>query len=150
MGNSIHGSSADYITRLSSHYTPNPVGTSLHEDSACEENAAHIQDFLSANHDRLARSFFAAHKSYSFPLANSQDETDFVGSIMDEEWPGLREQWLASRMELAKLGGGEESLHIFGWQHMFVETKERVAHKLKVWMENGDLMPLSADVTVKK
>ncbi|KAJ9359941.1 hypothetical protein DTO027B9_1493 [Paecilomyces variotii] len=150
MGNSIQGASADYIARLSSHYTSDPVGTSLHEDSSCEENAAHIEDFLAADHDRLSLSFFAAHKSYSFPLANAQDEVEFVGSRMDEEWPGLRERWLASREEISTLGGGEQGLHLFGWQHMFVDTKERLAHKLDVWIKNGELMPLSADVTARK
>ncbi|GAD99166.1 predicted protein [Paecilomyces variotii No. 5] len=150
MGNSIQGASADYIARLSSHYTASPVGTSLHDDSSCQENVAHIESFLAADHDRLALSFFAAHKSYSFPLANGQDEVGFVGSRMEEEWPGLREKWLASREELSTLGGGEQSLHLFGWQHMFVDTKERLAHKLDIWIKNEELMPLSADVTARK
>lgn len=150
MGNSIDGSHADYISRLSTHYTPNPIGTDIHGDHECAENCAHIQAFTEADHDRLGLSFFAAHKAYSFPLTDGQDESQFVGSKMDETYPGLREWWIESRGEIAKLGGGEESLRMFGWQHMFVETKGRVARKLETWSRNRDLMPLSADITASR
>lgn len=120
----------------------------MHAEDACTENTAHVQDFLESDQDRVAQSFFGAHVSYSFPLLDGQDENTFVSSRIKEELPTLQEEWITSRKEIAEVGAGHESLEIFGWQHMFVETKERLAFKLEEWIRRKDLMPLSADVGV--
>lgn len=148
MGNSIHGSVTEYMARLASHYTAEPIATTLHAEDACTENTAHVQDFLGSDQDRVAQSFFGAHVSYSFPLLDGQDENNFVSGRIKEELPALQEEWMTSRNEIAEVGAGHESLEIFGWQHMFVETKERLAFKLEEWIRIKDLMPLSADVGV--
>lgn len=148
MGNSISGPETDYMARLASHYTPDPVATNVHTDNSCAENAEHVQAFLASDQDRIARAFFAAHVSYSFPLLDQQDENKFVSARINEEIPGLQKPWIESRCEIGKIGAGHESLEIFGWQHMFVETKERLAFKLEDWTRKRDLMPLSADVGV--
>lgn len=148
MGNSIHGPVTDYMARLASHYTAEPIATTLHVEDACTENTAHVQDFLESDQDRVAQSFFGAHVSYSFPLLDGQDENTFVGGRIKEELPALQKEWMTSRNEIAEVGAGHESLEIFGWQHMFVETKERLAFKLEEWIRRKNLMPLSADVGV--
>lgn len=148
MGNSISGPGTDYMARLASHYTPNPVATNVHTGNSCAENTAHVQAFLASDQDRIARAFFAAHVSYSFPLLDQQDENEFMSARIKEEIPGLQKPWIESRCEIGKIGAGHESLEIFGWQHMFVETKGRLAFKLEEWIRKGDLMPLSADVGV--
>ena len=124
------------------------MATNVHTDNSCAENAEHVQAFLASDQDRIARAFFAAHVSYSFPLLDQQDENTFVSARINEEIPGLQKPWIESRCEIGKIGAGHESLDIFGWQHMFVETKERLALKLEDWIRKRDLMPLSADVGV--
>lgn len=146
VGNSVQGPVTKYMARLASHYTAEPYATSLHYDDTCEDNAAHVAAFLQSDQDQVAQSFFGAHVSYSFPLVDGQEENDFVSTRIKEELPGLQEPWDAAKNNIAKLGAGHESLEVFGWQHMFVETKERLACKLEEWIRRKDLMPLSADV----
>ena len=148
VGNSINGPVTDYMARLASHYTPEPHATSVHDDDTCDDNVAHVAAFLQSDQDQVAQSFFGAHVSYSFPLVDGQEENDFLSARIKEELPGLQGPWDTAKNNIAKLGAGHESLEMFGWQHMFVETKERLAHKLEEWITRRDLMPLSADVGV--
>ena len=148
MGNSISGPETDYMARLASHYTPYPVATNVHTDNSCAENTEHVQAFLESDQDRIARACFAAHGSYSSPLLDQKNENEFVSTRIKEKIPGLQKPCIESRCEIGKIGAGHESLEMFGWQHMFVETKERLAFKLEEWIRKGDLMPLSADIGV--
>lgn len=152
MGNSIDGSYADYMSRIPSPNIPRPDGCQYHSDGdSCAENLAHVQEFLAADHGRLGLAFFASHKSYSFPLVSKEDETVFVARMMEQASSGdvnIKSGWMRSKNEADELGTGSGNLRVFGWQHMVLETKGRVARRVEVWRERGDMMPLAADVGV--
>lgn len=120
----------------------------------CAENEAHVAEFLRADHDRIALSFFAVHCAYSFPLMSGEDEVTFVENTMDA-WAGAKEQmrmgvrspaamWRASRDEADALGTGTGSMHLFRWQHAFAESKGRLGWLLQRSLEEAALMPLKA------
>ncbi|ROW17293.1 hypothetical protein VPNG_01289 [Cytospora leucostoma] len=169
MGNSISGGHTEYMKRFGNKSRP-------HTADSCAENEAHVEQFLSADHDRLALAFFASHDSYAFPVSDaegavsgtagdghgSQDtETAFVGNRIDL-WADriasrgefaaagcartLKESWLTSRREADEMGTGHDGMHTFTWQHALLETKARVAKRIERWMEIGELMPLHAPV----
>lgn len=102
MGNSICGPETDYMARLASHYTPNPVATNVHTGNSCTENTAHVQAFPASDQDRIARAFFAAHVSYSFPLLDQQDENEFMSARIKEEIPGLQNHGLSRDVRLGR------------------------------------------------
>ncbi|GLA06911.1 hypothetical protein AnigIFM60653_007861 [Aspergillus niger] len=52
---------------------------------------------------------------------------------MDKYSPGLSQEQTESSQELANLGAGGDDMSIFGWQHVFAETKKGVAEHLKQW-----------------
>lgn len=173
MGNSINGGHTEYIKRFGNKSRP-------HTADFCVENEAHVEEFLSADHDRLALSFFASHDSYAFPVSDtertvsetagigngSQDtETAFVGNRMDlwaqtaasrgdfaaaECARTLKESWMTSRTEADEMGTGHGGMHTFTWQHALLETKARVAKRIERWMEIGELMPLHAPIGVRR
>ncbi|KAH6853952.1 hypothetical protein B0I37DRAFT_401031 [Chaetomium sp. MPI-CAGE-AT-0009] len=121
----------------------------------CAENEAHVEEFLRADHDRIALSFFAVHCAYSFPLTGEEkDEVAFVNKAMDA-WAEKKEQvregvaspaalWKASRDEADILGTGTGSMHLFRWQHAFAESKGRLGWMLQRSLNAAELMPLKA------
>ncbi|KAH6650546.1 hypothetical protein F5144DRAFT_556487 [Chaetomium tenue] len=121
----------------------------------CAENEAHVGEFLRADHDRIALSFFAVHCAYSFPLTGEEkDEVAFVDKAMDA-WAEEKEQvhgdvaspaalWKASRDEADTLGTGTGSMHLFRWQHAFAESKGRLGWLLERSLNAAELMPLKA------
>jgi hypothetical protein len=121
----------------------------------CAENEAHVAEFLRADHDRIALSFFAVHCAYSFPLTGEEkDEVAFVDKAMDA-WAEEKEQvrggiaspaamWKASRDEADILGTGTGSMHLFRWQHAFAESKGRLGWLLQKSLNAAELMPLKA------
>jgi hypothetical protein len=121
----------------------------------CAENEAHVNEFLRADHDRIALSFFAVHCAYSFPLMGEEkDEVAFVDKAMDS-WAEEKEQvrggvaspaamWKASRDEADILGTGTGSMHLFRWQHAFAESKGRLGWLLQRSLNAAELMPLKA------
>ena len=121
----------------------------------CAENEAHVNEFLRADHDRIALSFFAVHCAYSFPLTGEEkDEVAFVDKAMDS-WAEEKEQvrggvaspaamWKASRDEADILGTGTGSMHLFRWQHAFAESKGRLGWLLERSLNAAELMPLKA------
>jgi hypothetical protein len=121
--------------------------------TACQQNEAHIRDFLAASHDRLALSTFAVHPSYPFPLASGEEETKFVESALDVwdaenfgyvEVQNQKEMWRASREEADRLGSGRENMRVFRWQHVSVETKGSLGRLLERSLDKADLLPLKA------
>jgi hypothetical protein len=160
MGNSIIGDYVEYFARVPE--TPcsdRPQLSCMHSDRDCSFNAAHRREFEETDHDRLTLAFFAAHKSYAFPLASRQPEQDFVEECMqgfDERDSSLRatgsvtlsESWRLSREDAEEMGSGHGSLRTFALQHMALETKERIARMVQVSEEEGSLLPLRADVPV--
>lgn len=160
MGNSIVGDYAEYFARVPE--TPcsdRPQLSCLHLDGDCSFNAAHRRVFEETDHDRLTLAFFAAHKSYAFPLASGQPEQDFVEECIkgfDEQHAQLRatgsvtlsESWHRSREDAEEMGSGHGSLRVFALQHMALETKERIARMVQANEEEGSLLPLGADVPV--
>lgn len=141
MGNSIESSTSRYKARVSS-----PSPRNVHGDAHCSENVHHIQSVLSADHESLALAFFASHRSYSFPLHGGEKGEQFAGDKMDACIIGLRDHWRNLSERLECLGGGHGNLRVFGWQHVFLETMDRLAFGLENWIRRGDLMPLSAEV----
>ncbi len=144
MGNSIGGSYSDYMVACSADSPTSHV----HSDQSCPNNIQHISDFLSADHDRLTLAFFANHKHYAFPLATAEDEMigeeRIVEDRMMEESGYLAENWAKSKMEAESLGTAN-SLKVWAWQHVLLETKSRIAKKV---LATTDVMPLSAKVSV--
>jgi hypothetical protein len=158
MGNSINGGHDDYMQRIAtkalSHNCP--------ADEPCIDNEAHTSRVLSADHDRLALSFFALHKAYAFPVSSTDckdDEIAFVEQCI-ERWvedtcadeesevstvaASLKKSWRVSREEADAMGTGGGDMRTFAWQHAFLETKGRIARQLQEWIESSDLMPLNA------
>jgi hypothetical protein len=158
MGNSIDGGHDDYMQRIAtkarSHSCP--------ADESCIDNEAHTAKVLSADHDRLALSFFALHKAYAFPVPSTHckdDEIAFVEQCIetwvedacaDEESKGsvaaasLKESWRVSREEADAMGTGSGNMRTLAWQHAFLETRGRVARRLQEWIKSSELMPLNA------
>ncbi|ORX94547.1 hypothetical protein BCR34DRAFT_499185 [Clohesyomyces aquaticus] len=169
MGNSINGGHNEYMQRFAKkvrvHDSP--------RENPCTDNEMHIQALLAADHDRLALSFFATHKAYAFLVPganhgngnendNDHSETAFVDQGIDmwassagiyasdmsrENATTLKESWRTSKGESDAMGTGAGGMHIFAWQHAFLETKGRVARRIKKWAEVGDMMPLHAPIS---
>ncbi|GES57728.1 hypothetical protein ATEIFO6365_0001101700 [Aspergillus terreus] len=139
MGNSIDGSYEDYMTASSTRQR--------HEEHNCDDNEAHIAKFLVHDHDRLALSFFARHRHYTFDLNSSKTSIDVPGEReevaeqMEQVFPGLAEQWSISDQEAEAMGTSGGSLHMFAWQHAFTETKGRIAELVST---AKDTLPISA------
>ncbi|GME64801.1 uncharacterized protein BDR25DRAFT_386983 [Neofusicoccum parvum] len=171
VGNSISGGHAEYMRRFAAKARPHVCAPG----SPCVENDAHVEDFLAADHDRLALAFFASHRAYAFPVAEKgradggggavDAETAFVERRMDG-WAeavgveagaaaaasarGLKESWRVSRDEADAVGTGAGGMQTFAWQHALLESKARVARRIQRWMEIGELMPLHAPVEGKE
>ena len=173
MGNSINGGHTEYIKRFGNKSRP-------HVADSCTENEDHVEQFLSADHDRLALAFFASHDSYAFPVSDAEGtasetarvshgpqdtETAYVGNRIDlwahiaasrgdftaaECARTLKESWMTSRREADEMGTGHGGMHTFTWQHALLETKARVAKRIQRWMDIGDLMPLHAPVGIRR
>ncbi|KAL1616952.1 hypothetical protein SLS56_011219 [Neofusicoccum ribis] len=170
MGNSVSGGHAEYMRRFAAGARPHVCAAG----SPCAENDAHVEDFLAADHDRLALAFFASHKAYAFPVSEKgraggggavDPETVFVERRMDgwAEAVGveagaaaaararrLKESWRISRDEADAMGTGPGGMQTFAWQHALLESKARVARRIQRWMEIGELMPLHAPVEGKE
>ncbi|KAF2462610.1 uncharacterized protein BDR25DRAFT_386983 [Lindgomyces ingoldianus] len=166
MGNSINGGHAEYMQRFADKARPHNCPTGV----PCTENEAHVKKLLEADHDRLALSFFASHKAYAFPVSDKdgrESDSDhpeiafverrmdtwadtielYVGGKVAAPAKSLKESWRLSRGEANEMGTGAGSMHIFAWQHAFLETKGRVARRIQKWMEIGELMPLHAPIS---
>ncbi|KAF8421185.1 hypothetical protein EV426DRAFT_536704 [Tirmania nivea] len=137
MGNSLNGSFSDYMNRFQ--------GTCEHTDS-CEDNHTHIEEFLASDQDRLSLAIFADHPHYAFPLVSKEEAEDgeiaVVAAAMEKVVPGLAAQWQKAKNEIVTLGAGQ-SLKMFMWQHVLLESGSRVIRML-----NGrtSIMPLTAAV----
>ncbi|KAF2680075.1 hypothetical protein K458DRAFT_445516 [Lentithecium fluviatile CBS 122367] len=165
MGNSINGGHDEYMQRFAAKVRPHNCSA----DEVCIDNEAHITHVLSANHDRLALSFFASHKAYAFSVSyedykdsdSDNAEVAFVEHRMDiwAETIGaydggevaataasLKESWRISREEADAMGTGGGNMRVFAWQHAFLETKGRVVRRIQKWIEIGELMPLHAPI----
>jgi hypothetical protein len=159
MGNSISGGHEEYMQRFANKARPHECNA----ESPCMENKTHIAEFLSADHDRLALSFFASHKAYAFPVTpveNDLSEISFVEQRMrtwasasstihdnasiSETAESLTSSWRISSAEVDAMGTGSGNMRIFAWQHAFLETGGRVAERIEKWVKRGDLMPLHA------
>lgn len=92
--------------------------------------------------------FFAQYRHYALDL-NGQSEEDgnalhehaVVAEHMDHFFPGLARKWFDSNKEADEMGTAGASLHMFGWQHVFTETKGRIA---KMVFEARDTLPIAA------
>ncbi|GCB19386.1 hypothetical protein AAWM_02271 [Aspergillus awamori] len=143
IGNSVHGSYADYLSHLDRLNGPRELLISTHEDSLCTDNSEHLADIAAANHDRIALSFFSHHDFYPFGTTMGSEEIDSVKASMDKYSPGLSQEQTETSQELANLGAGGDDMSIFGWQHVFAETKKGVAEHLKQWTNKVNLLPFS-------
>jgi hypothetical protein len=140
MGNGIDGGHDNYIQRIATQAR----SYSCPEDEPCIDNKAHTARVLSADHDRLALSFFALHKAYAFPVPSThcKDKIAFVEQCIetwvedasaDEESKGSvaaassKKSWRLSREEADAMGTGNGNMRTFAWQHAFLETRGRVA-----------------------
>ncbi|ODA76793.1 hypothetical protein RJ55_07308 [Drechmeria coniospora] len=151
MGNSIRGPATAFVDRVLAAQGCAPPTSRPHRDDACPEYRAHQSQIRRADHDRIARAFFAAHRSYSVPvepfLARPEDEV--IGTLLARLPPHLHAQpfhdmWKKSRSEIDELGGGRGNLATFGWQHVFTETKHGLARLLEKWIADENMMPLHA------
>ena len=92
--------------------------------------------------------FFAQYRHFALDL-NGQSEEDgnalhehaVVAEHMDHFFPGLARKWFDSNKEADEMGTAGASLHMFGWQHVFTETKGRIA---KMVFEARDTLPIAA------
>lgn len=164
MGNSIDGGHSDYMTR----FGQNAKSKQCRRGDLCPRNEAHVSEFLSTDHDRLALAFFASHKAYAFSVSDQNgdnlddSEIDVVRKRM-YDWArrtgrlghdeimttaqSLMTSWRISQEEADIMGTGAESMRTFAWQHAFLETKARIATRIQHWMEAGELMPLHAPIS---
>ncbi|OAQ90478.1 hypothetical protein VFPFJ_04638 [Purpureocillium lilacinum] len=142
VGNSIDGSSTDYLTRLAS-------GTALqlsrlHHDDTCPEAVAHARKLRFTDHERLAKASFAAHPSYCIELEDRPNEPDIINDLLEQAGQSnsidtFRHMWERCAAELGALGGGQESLRMFCWQHVFAETKRGLAEMLRNWIMHVEM-----------
>lgn len=140
MGNSINGSDEDYRRANTT--------SQRHDKPDCRHNEEHVLKFLAHDHDRLALSLFAQHRHYAFDLSdrngedgNALHEHAVVAEHMDRFFPGLAQIWFDSSKEADEMGTAGTSLHMFGWQHIFTETKGRIA---KMVSEARDTLSMAA------
>lgn len=118
-GNSLNGNTADYLDRL-----PN---ARLHEDEGCRDNRQHCKDLLASDQDEVVLSIFADHRHYAFELNGEEGkigEEEVVHQIMDKVAPELSHQWRTSKEKAEVLGTGN-SLKLFMWQHVSLESPAR-------------------------
>lgn len=139
-GNSIDGTHKDYLMASTT--------KQQHDKPDCLKNEEHILKLLAHDHDRLALSFFARHPHYAFDAKEKERQDDgdahpehTLLKQMDHFFPGLAQSWSASNKEADEMGTAGTSLHIFGWQHVFPETKGRIA---KLVANLRDTLPISA------
>lgn len=154
IGNSLQGPHAAYTDIIQSSLAPENRDEKSRQHrpepgSGCQENETHIAGFLSADHDCIALSLFAIHPTYTFPLVSGRDAVPFVKDQMGGPQSALAAQWEASRAEADQVGTGDNSMHVFRWQHVCLESKGRLAHLLKKWRKEENLMPLKAPVEVQ-
>ncbi|KAL5357894.1 hypothetical protein BJX96DRAFT_145517 [Aspergillus floccosus] len=139
MGNSIDGSYEDYMNAARTQQK--------HIEEPCDENENHVANFLAGDLDRLSLAFFARHRHYTFDLNSVGDDDEIlhermvVAGHMDKVFPELANQWRISDGEADEIGVAGTSLHMFAWQHAFVETKGRIAALIS---EATHTMPISA------
>ncbi|GJN78285.1 hypothetical protein PLIIFM63780_001778 [Purpureocillium lilacinum] len=143
VGNSINGSSADYLTRLLASGTSSRLSR-LHHDDACAEAAAHARKLRAADHERLAKASLAAHPSYCIELEDRPNEPDIIHDLLEQAGQSnsidaFRHMWERSAAELGELGGGQESLRMFCWQHVFADTKRGLAEMLRNWIMHVEM-----------
>lgn len=149
MGNSIRGPNSAYVERVLARETGSSTSRP-HRDEMCAENLDHMSDLLSADHDRLSMAFFANHKAYSIPVTGSRSEDEVSRSLMESvgghpQAEAFGKMWHRLRGQVGALGAGDESLGILGWQHIFAETDSGLARLLKKWLEDENMMILSAE-----
>lgn len=121
-GNSIDGETADYMERLPT--------TKLHDDVNCRDNMEHCEALLKSDQDRNVLAIFADHRHYGFTLSGEEGkrgEEAVVHDIMDDLAPGLSKQLRASKEEARELGTGQ-SMKLFMWQHVVLESPGRYLH----------------------
>lgn len=137
MGNSLDGTFSDYMNRFQ--------GTCEHS-GPCKDNHKHIEEFLASDQDRLSLAIFADHPHYAFPLGPKEEaeggEIAVVAATMGRVIPGLESQWQKAKNEIITLGAGE-SLKMFMWQHVLLESGSRVMRMLS---GRTSIMPLTAAV----
>ena len=151
-GNSVEGTYKDYLRRISQTTPTGPTKIIFHEDSTCTELQKHTADMRSVDFDQLLLAFFAHHKSYAFPLPDKEDEISFMTRTMEEKLGSsvLKDEWLRLSSEADKLGCWVNNVRILGIQHMFLETPGRLSFALRKWLDDGDVLPLCADVGLTK
>ncbi|KAE8153682.1 hypothetical protein BDV25DRAFT_148942 [Aspergillus avenaceus] len=136
-GNSIEGTLPDYLHASSI--------ARRHNNLYCPDNQKYCVALREANHDRIAMSTFANHKHYAYALS-AEEERDGVDSlvarILEEYEPGLSDKLQRSREEAAELGTCY-SLRTLMWQHVFLETVNRLAYHMEAHEET---LPLSAPI----
>ncbi|UNI16508.1 hypothetical protein JDV02_002937 [Purpureocillium takamizusanense] len=138
IGNSIDGSSEDYLARLRASRTavtsqlPRP-----HRDDDCAEAFAHARKLRAADHERLVRAAFGAHPSYCIALKEDRQgtEQDAISDLLGPAGASkgvdtVRLMWEGGAAELGALGGGRESLATFCWQHVFADSRRGLAERL--------------------
>ncbi|KAF7562117.1 hypothetical protein G7046_g2024 [Stylonectria norvegica] len=136
MGNSINGPLSSYTSlvlssRADSGRTQKSLPHQLCDGKSCTENEQHVKDFINADHDQIAKSTFAMHPSYPFPVGSAIDETIHVGKHVkdwgtengkEEEARGLMDGWRNSSRNADVLGCGKECMSVFAWQHFDMST----------------------------
>jgi hypothetical protein len=151
-GNSIDGSYEDYVERITWDVQAPMGGIKPHYSAEmCLENSRHVADFLVANHDRIALATMAAHDLYQFKLPFGEDAKTFLSRCFDGfsrrngsevQGEALRDYWQRSEAEVDALGAGKQDMHLFAWQHVFLETNARLAYQV-VEMKSSNLLLIS-------
>ena len=156
MGNSIVGDYEEYFSRIPVSGTERHELSHTHANASCAYNVEHNRVLQSADHDRLALAFFAAHKFYAFPLMSGTPESEFVEGCMDAfdesqsvasselKDLSIKESWHKSSEEVDALGAGHGNMRVFNIQHMALETKARIAKIVESAERDEYLLPLCA------
>ncbi|PNS14343.1 hypothetical protein CAC42_6856 [Sphaceloma murrayae] len=152
MGNSYNHGSQNELDKMDGRSIDHLQSYSEHKDlGECTEAAQQNDRFIHTDHDRLALSIFANHDQYPFELPNKINKTGYVESLLSEyaheqersgKATAMLSVWKKSLSMLSEQGLGSGGIRLFGWQHVFLERKDCLARKLRVWQESERVTPL--------